>query len=338
VDYATAWAFWFSTSSCRHLEARQKPNSYAEEITFNNWAEKDHHAPCCTAACVVSADLRGRGEQSGGRDVSQFANRYRPLRDKTRPSGRAATSWAPVTTASRSWTGYASPRHCPDIPLSAAKPRRYISSRGEYFFPSPIAGRRQIRLPDGVPQPSTLLVWASRTGFRSQDANPSWQAGFTSGPASTPQRTHAQLRLNRHPPTTPEGRARAERTLAEQANREQATMAGSGGLWRIKTACNYQAHSPDFLSSHPAALELAGTGGADARSSFTPLATGRTLPSRDHEYRLRWNDVVYTPRGYTSSPTKRSQKWAEDTIRLHRPHRAFTLKADRHRGRRGDMV
>jgi len=238
----------------------------------------------------------------------------------------------------------------PEIPLFGSETASTISSRGEYFFP--VSNDKSKGLSDFQMSSYDLYAprWATTPDaeFKGQDANPFvagefvW-TGFDYLGEPTPYNSDLS-NLNNY--SNPEDQARAEKELAAIGKIRTPSRSSYFGIVDLAGFPKdryylYQAHwRPDFPMAHilphwnwpgregqvtPVHVY---TSGDEAELFLNGKSLGRKTKGQ-FEYRLRWDDVAYTPGELKVVAYKNGKKWATDVMQTTGPAAKLTLAADR---------
>ncbi len=238
----------------------------------------------------------------------------------------------------------------PGIPLFGSETASCISSRGEYFFP--VSDDKSKGLSDFQMSSYDLYAprWATTPDaeFKGQDENPFvagefvW-TGFDYIGEPTPYNSDLS-NLNNY--SNPADQARAEKELAELGKIRTPSRSSYFGIIDLAGFPKdryylYQAHwRPDFPMAHilphwnwpgregeitPVHVY---TSGDEAELFLNGKSLGRKKKGQ-FEYRIRWDDVKYTPGELKVVVYKNGRKWATDVVRTTGPAAELTLQADR---------
>lgn len=235
------------------------------------------------------------------------------------------------------------------IPLYASETSSCVSSRGEYFFP--VEENKAKGLADF--QVSSYDLYAPRwamppdTEFRGQDTFPFtagefvW-TGFDYLGEPTPYNSDLS-NLNNY--SNAEDKARAEKELAEMGKIRTPSRSSYFGIvdlagFKKDRFYLYQARwRPDFQMAHilphwnwpgregevtPVHVY---TSGDEAELFLNGQSLGRKKKAA-LEYRLRWDDVKYTPGELQVIAYKNGKQWATDVVRTTGPATKLILAAD----------
>jgi beta-galactosidase len=238
----------------------------------------------------------------------------------------------------------------PNIPLFGSETASCISSRGEYFFP--VSDDKSKGLSDFQMSSYDLYAprWATTpdSEFAGQDKNPFvagefvW-TGFDYLGEPTPYNSDLS-NLNNY--SNPADKARAEKELAEIGKIRTPSRSSYFGIVDLAGFPKdryylYQAHwRPDFPMAHilphwnwpgregeitPVHVY---TSGDEAELFLNGKSLGRKKKGQ-FEYRIRWDDVKYTPGELKVVAYKNGKKWATDEVRTTGPAAELALQADR---------
>jgi beta-galactosidase len=244
-----------------------------------------------------------------------------------------------------------------DIPLFGSETASTVSTRGEYFFPVPehfSAKNDTSALADFQVSSYDYYVpgWATLpdTEFRSEEKNAFvagqfvW-TGFDYLGEPTPYHEDATAQLNFSDPSQ---REKAEQELDKLGKIEVPSRSSYFGILDLAGFKKDRFHlyqsvwRPDFPMAHI----LPHWNWPDRMGKVTPVfvytsgdsaelfLNGKSLGLKkkaEHEYRLRWDNVIYEPGVLKVVAYKNGRQWAKDTVKTTGSPAKLLLTADRNR-------
>jgi beta-galactosidase len=343
----------------------KKPNDY--NLLFSDWSEADLRAEVrrdrnhpCVILWSIGNEIREQSKPEGvemGKRLTQIVHEE----DATRPTTFACSA------TKGGYNGYQTSVDVfgynykpsqyqkfrtanPSQPIFGSETASTISSRGVYIFP--VSDDKKEGLSDFQVSSYDLSAppWATfpDTEFQGQDSNPFvagefvW-TGFDYLGEPTPYNRDITNLLNYH---TPEEKAKAEAELKAKgkiAMPSRSSYFGIVDLAGFKKDRFYLYQSrwrPDLPMVHI----LPHWNWPDRVGQVTPVfvytsgdevelfLNGKSLGRKKkapHEYRLRWDDVIYQPGELKAVAYKGGKEWASETVKTTGAAAKLLLNADR---------
>jgi len=343
----------------------KKPNDY--HLVFPEWHEKDLRALVrrdrnhpSVILWSIGNEIAEQGQPEGWKLATHLAGIVAE-EDRTRPVG------AGFNNTESGYNGFQKAVNVmgynykpfeygkfharnPQIPLVGSETASCISTRGEYFFPvtdDKSQGKSNFQM-------SSYDLYAPRwattpdTEFAGQESNPFvagefvW-TGFDYLGEPTPYNSDSTNLLNFADPAQ---RARAEQELKELGKIRVPSRSSYFGIidlagFKKDRFYLYQAHwRPELpmahLLPHWTWPDRVGqvtpvhvyTSGDEAELFLNGQSLGRKKKEPLH-YRIRWDDVTYTPGELHVVAYKNGKKWAEDTVKTAGAAAKLVVEADR---------
>jgi len=346
-------------------KSRKKPNDYS--LLFPDWHEKDLRALVrrdrnhpCVVLWSIGNEIREQGSPGGHQIAASLARIVRE-EDSTRPATAGCNNIQAGYNGFQKTVDVFGYNYKPQeygkfreanatIPLYSSESASCVSTRGEYFFP--VSDDKSKGLADFQVSSYDLSAppWAMPpdTEFRGQDANPFvggefvW-TGFDYLGEPTPYNSDRSNLINY---TDPAERARAEQELKELGKIRTPSRSSYFGIvdlagFKKDRFYIYQARwRPDLPMAHL----LPHWDWAGREGQVTPVhvytsgdeaelfLNGKSLGRKQREplqYRLRWDDVIYTPGELKVVAYKNGKKWATDVMKTTGTATKLALKVDR---------
>ncbi|HTS16121.1 MAG TPA: beta-galactosidase GalB [Verrucomicrobiae bacterium] len=346
-------------------ERQKRPGDY--HLVFDNWHEKDLRALIhrdrnhpCVVLWSIGNEIYEQYQHDGWKLAAQLAALVHE-EDSTRPVTAALHTIAASTNGFQRVVdvfgynykpfGYAEFRtNNPGLPLFGSETSSCISSRGEYFFPVTDDKKQgcadfQVTSYDVSAPPWAMPPDAE---FKGQDENPFvagefvW-TGFDYLGEPTP---YDRASTNQLVFTQPGAQEQMDDELRASGKIEVPSRSSYFGIldlcgFKKDRFYLYQARwRPDLPMAHILPHwnwpERVGqitpvqvyTSGDEAELFLNGKSLGRKK-MEPHEYRLRWDQVVYEPGTLRAVAYKNGRRWAVDTVRTAGPPAKLTLSADR---------
>lgn len=346
-------------------KSRKKPNDY--HLLFPGWHEKDLRAQVrrdrnhpSVVMWSIGNEIGEQGSPAGHEIAAELARIVRD-EDSTRPVTAGCNNTRAGYNGFQKTVDVFGYNYKPQeygkfratnsaIPLYASETASTISSRGEYFFP--VSNDKSKGMADFQMSSYDLYAppWATTPDaeFRGQDQNP-----FTAGEfvwtgwdyLGEPTPYNSDLsNLNNY--SNPEDKARAQKELAEMGKIRTPSRSSYFGIvdlagFKKDRFYIYQAHWRPEL---PMAHILPHWNWRGREDEVTPVhvytsgdeaelfLNGKSLGRKKKEplqYRLRWDEVKYTPGQLKVVAYKHGRKWATDVVKTTGPAAKLTLAPDR---------
>ncbi|PWF55419.1 beta-galactosidase GalB [Massilia glaciei] len=365
LDLADRMGFLIVEEAFDAWRKGKKKNDYGR--LFDEWHERDLRAMVrrdrnhpSVILWSIGNEIREQGEPEGWKVAARLSDIVRS-EDRTRPTtagfNHVGSGYNGFQTAVdvvgynyKPWEYPKFHQHSPHIPVLGSETASTVSSRGEYFFP--VSDDKSKGLANFQVSSYDLSAprWASapELEFKGLDDNPFvagefvW-TGFDYLGEPTPYNDDATNVFNF---TDPAEQKRAEKELADLRKIAVPSRSSYFGIvdlagFKKDRFYLYQARwRPELpmahLLPHWSWPERVGqvtpvhlyTSGDEAELFLNGQSQGRKKRG-PHDYRLRWDDVVYQPGALRAVVYKGGKPWAEDAVHTAGKAGKLALSADR---------